>query len=153
MDVGPDAARLLKSAREVCLTGLETSTPLVRIGGTLFAGKWDELLGTELLFSVQKRKIAAGSATAAAAAATAVRRTSEHVRSQGVRHEDESASQVDREQEQEQEQEQGQGQGQEQDDSMPVDDAIIGEVQQKAGRGAGQDDAANENEEDERMGT
>ncbi|PWN99390.1 hypothetical protein FA09DRAFT_328788 [Tilletiopsis washingtonensis] len=49
LDLGPAVEKLVKSSAEYSISGLETDTPFLTIGTSMFAGAWDEALGSEIL--------------------------------------------------------------------------------------------------------
>ncbi|TDL16309.1 hypothetical protein BD410DRAFT_777301, partial [Rickenella mellea] len=51
LDLGTVEPTLLPSCSTLRLIGLDTPTPYLQLAGTVFKGKHEELLGTELLFS------------------------------------------------------------------------------------------------------
>ncbi|KAF7293188.1 TFIIIC-sub6 domain-containing protein [Mycena chlorophos] len=52
LDLGGDVdSALLPSSKSYRLIGLDTPTPFLQLSGTIFKGRHDELLGTELLFT------------------------------------------------------------------------------------------------------
>jgi hypothetical protein len=49
LDLGPESKRLLQMSHQYSITGLETDTVFFRLGNVMFKGRWDQLIGTEIL--------------------------------------------------------------------------------------------------------
>ncbi|KIK99501.1 hypothetical protein PAXRUDRAFT_131935 [Paxillus rubicundulus Ve08.2h10] len=56
LDLGMVEPTLLPSSSTYRLIGLDTPTPFLQLSGSIFKGRHDTLLGTELLFTEEKRR-------------------------------------------------------------------------------------------------
>ncbi|ETW76431.1 hypothetical protein HETIRDRAFT_247653, partial [Heterobasidion irregulare TC 32-1] len=54
LDLGNVEPTLVPSSTTCRFTGLDTSTPFLQLSGTIFKGRHQSLLGTELLFTEEK---------------------------------------------------------------------------------------------------
>ncbi|PWN88214.1 hypothetical protein FA10DRAFT_157419 [Acaromyces ingoldii] len=54
LDLGSKSARLAHMSHEYTVTGLETDHPFFKLGNLTFKGRWDQLLGTELLLHLDR---------------------------------------------------------------------------------------------------